>query len=237
MRGPCLLRPGVEICEPKEPLNPCLKSESAGCDPHPWLAKEDWHLLQNNEPYPGGKRCAPATGRTTVAAVPSAAGALAVCAAVPAARRPQRRRCADRRRASMWCERTRKRKGARFKSDAEHGGRSSRVVNGPIAVRQGRAAEGRGGQTGAGRGVWRDYSFYSLCLIPSIGKGERRRAAAGRQARRRAASSVIILSILCAWLDVFFLFFSILCRPRFMPGPFSATAQCRAHTPRLGGVE
>ena len=48
------LRTGVQICEPKEPMNPCLLSDPADCDPHPQYEEINWHLLKNHEPYPGG---------------------------------------------------------------------------------------------------------------------------------------------------------------------------------------
>jgi len=35
-------------------MNPCLLSNPADCDPHPQFEEIDWHLLKNNEPYPGG---------------------------------------------------------------------------------------------------------------------------------------------------------------------------------------
>ena len=43
----------VEVCEPKV-QNPCALHDAVGCDAHPEYGSMDWHLLKNNEPYPGG---------------------------------------------------------------------------------------------------------------------------------------------------------------------------------------
>jgi hypothetical protein len=43
----------VEVCEPAT-QNPCSLRDPVGCDPHPEQDTLDWHLLKNQEPYPGG---------------------------------------------------------------------------------------------------------------------------------------------------------------------------------------